>query len=233
MNEKLLNILRQVDTPTICNAIEGVQGKRGFDNFTKKTMHISEINNESIVGYAVTAKIIASSPPKDSPEIVKSRRMNYYKYVSEGKTPTVVVIEDEDGLNPCGAFWGEVNATIHKGLGLRGVITNGTMRDLDVLPKNFPILSGAVGPSHAFVHVTEFKCKVDVLGMIVNPGDLIHADRHGACVIPKDTIEGLENSISKLVSDENIVLDPARKEGFNYEILEKAWLEIEKSRNNK
>ncbi len=233
MNDNLLQILRETDTPTICNAIEEAQGKRGFSNFTRKSMHISELDDKSIVGYALTAKIIASIPPKDSPEIVKKRRMDYYKYVSLGENPSVIVIEDEDGDNPCGAFWGEVNATIHKALGLKGVITNGTMRDLDVLPKGFPILSGAIGPSHSFVHVTDFDCVVNILGMNVNTGDLIHADRHGACVIPNDILNTLEYSISKLMSDENIVLEPARKKGFNYEILEKAWSEIEKSRSKK
>ena len=36
MDEAMLDVLRSVDTPTVCNAIEAVQGKRGFNNFTKK-----------------------------------------------------------------------------------------------------------------------------------------------------------------------------------------------------
>ena len=222
MNEKLLNILRQVDTPTICNAIEGVQGKRGFDNFTKKTMHISEINNESIVGYAVTAKIIASSPPKDSPEIVKSRRMNYYKYVSEGKTPIVVVIEDEDGLNPCGAFWGEVNTAIHKGLGCLGVVTNGSFRDIDACAPGFQLLGGKVAPSHAWVHLVDIECEVNIFGMAVKPNDIIHADRHGAVVVPDHCVKQLPDAIDLLTRREAVILDVARSPDFNVEILKKA-----------
>ena len=37
----LLDLLRKVDTPTVCNAIEIAQGKRGFDRYTKGTMQHS------------------------------------------------------------------------------------------------------------------------------------------------------------------------------------------------
>ena len=38
MDDTLLALLRRVDTPTVCNAIEVVEGKRGFDRFTRGTM---------------------------------------------------------------------------------------------------------------------------------------------------------------------------------------------------
>ena len=38
ISEELLALLRQVDTPTVCNAIEVAQGKRGFNCFTRGTM---------------------------------------------------------------------------------------------------------------------------------------------------------------------------------------------------
>ena len=42
MNPDLLNLLRAVDTPTVCNAIEVAQGKRGFNAFTRGTMIASD-----------------------------------------------------------------------------------------------------------------------------------------------------------------------------------------------
>ena len=34
IDSELLELLKSVDTPTVCNAIEVAQGKRGFSEFT-------------------------------------------------------------------------------------------------------------------------------------------------------------------------------------------------------
>ena len=66
--EDLLELLRQVDTPTVCNAIEVAQGQRGFNRFTRGTMQHSKPGDSAIVGRARTAKIclLYTSPsPRD------------------------------------------------------------------------------------------------------------------------------------------------------------------------
>ncbi|WP_377191752.1 RraA family protein [Ruegeria meonggei] len=230
MTPSLLTLLRKVDTPTICNAIEVAQGKRGFNAFTRGTMLCSAPSEPAIVGYARTAKIAAVHPPAEPPEIIKARRMAYYKYMADGPAPSVAVIEDVDFPNCIGAYWGEINTTVHKGFGMAGALTNGVMRDLGDLPQGFPVVAGSVGPSHGFVHVREIDTPVSVFGLTVNPGDLIHADRHGALVIPKDLINQLEAAIQKLLSTERIVLDAASQPGFDFAAFEEAWEMFEKSR---
>lgn len=230
MTPSLLSLLRKVDTPTVCNAIEVAQGKRGFDRFTRGTMLCSAPDEPAIVGYARTAKIAAVHPPTEPPEVIKSRRMAYYKYMAEGPDPSVAVIEDLDYPDCIGAYWGEINTTVHKGFGMSGVVTNGVMRDLGDLPEGFPVVAGSVGPSHGFVHVREIDTQVSVFGLMVNPGELIHADRHGALVVPGDVVEQLEAAIQKLLTTERIILDPARQPGFDFEVFETAWAAFEKSR---
>ena len=230
MNDTLLNVLRSVDTPTVCNAIEAAQGKRGFNNFTKATMVASAPEEKSVVGYALTAKIAATSAPEEPAESLKERRMSYYKYMAEGQQPSVAVIEDCDFPNCVGAFWGEINTTVHKGLGVSGVVTNGVVRDLGDLPTGFPVIAGSIGPSHAFVHVREFGKPVSVFGLAVEEGDLVHADRHGALVIPSLVIPSLQHAIEKLIATERLVLDPASKPSFDFEAFAKAWAEFEAAR---
>ena len=230
ISDKLFALLRQTDTPTVCNAIEVAQGTRGFANFTRQTIFISEKDAPSLVGYALTTKVSAMAPPEDPADVVAKRRMDYYRYVAEGVRPSIVVVQDEDGPNACGAFWGEVNTTIHKGFGIEGVVTNGLVRDLDDLPTGFPVIAGAVGPSHAFVHVTDFDTPVQLFGMIVSPNDLIHADRHGALVIPESVHDKLEQAIEKLIACEKLILEPASKEGFDFAAFEAAWAAFEKAR---
>ena len=230
MDDTLLDLLRRVDTPTVCNAIEVVEGKRGFDRFTRGTMLCSDPSGGAMVGYARTAKIAAVAPPTEDPAVIKARRMDYYRHMASGPRPAVAVIEDVDGENAIGAFWGEINTTVHKGLGLSGALTNGVMRDLGDLPEGFPVVAGSIGPSHGFVHVREIATKVTVFGMDVEDGELIHADRHGALVIPADYVGELGAAITKLLETEHLVLGPAREEGFNFEKFEAAWAAFEKAR---
>ena len=183
-----------------------------------------------IVGYARTAKIAALHPPTEPPEVIKKRRMDYYRYMAEAPAPSVVVIEDLDYPDCIGAYWGEVNTTIHKGFGMAGTLTNGVMRDLGDLPDGFPVVAGSVGPSHGFVHVREIGTAVDVFGLRVEEGDLIHADRHGAVVVPDDVINELECAIEKLLSTEHLIIGPASEADFNFKKFEEAWTAFEKSR---
>ncbi|MAN14569.1 MAG: acyl transferase [Dinoroseobacter sp.] len=229
MDTTLLDLLRKVDTPTVCNAIEVVQGKRGFDRFTRGTM-VCSAPGEAMVGYARTARIAALAPPTEAPDVIRTRRMAYYRYMSEGPRPGVAVVEDLDGAAAIGAYWGEINTTIHKGFGLSGALTNGVMRDLGDLPEGFPVVAGSIGPSHGFVHVRDLDCEVRIFGLSVRPGELIHADRHGALVIPEDVVGGLQAGIESLLATEKIVLDPARADGFDFAAFEAAWEAFEKAR---
>ena len=230
MTPSLLKLLQSVDTPTVCNAIEVAQRKRGFDTFTRGTMLCSAPDEPAIVGYARTAKIAAVKAPTEAPEVIKARRMAYYKHMADAPMPAVAVVEDTDFPDCIGAYWGEINTTVHKGFGLSGTLTNGVMRDLGDVPTGYPVIAGSIGPSHGFVHVQEIGTQVEIFGMTVTEGDLIHADRHGALVIPKDVIETLEASIEKLLSTETLILEPARTAEFNFEVFEEAWDTFEKSR---
>ena len=229
MKISLLNLLQSVDTPTVCNAIEVAQGKRGFNDFTRGTMLASDTKGV-IVGYAVTAQIAAIDPPTEAVSVIRERRMSYYKAMSENVKPSIAVVEDLDYPNCIGAFWGEVNTTIHKGFGMSGALTNGVMRDLGDMAEGFPVVAGSIGPSHGFVHVRSVNQPINIFGMNIKSGDLVHADRHGAVVVPTDVIDDLEASILKMQQTERLVLDPARKKGFDFDAFETAWNDFEKAR---
>lgn len=229
MNQDLLDLLRTVDTPTVCNAIEVAQGKRGFDDFTRGTM-LCSAPGQAMVGYARTARIQAVTPPSETPEVIKARRMAYYKYMAEGPRPGIAVVQDMDVPNAIGAYWGEVNTNIHKAFGLNGALTDGVMRDLGDLPDGFPVVAGSVGPSHGFVHVIDFDQPIEVLGMRVAPGALVHADRHGAVVIPDDVVPLLEAAIAQLFKSEKVVFDAVKGKRIGFAEFEAAWAAFEASR---
>ena len=225
--DDVLARLREVDTPTVCNAIEVAQGRRGFNRFTRGTMLHSKPGDPAIVGFARTAKIAGLAPPTEPAEVIKARRLEYFRSMAGGAGPTAAVVEDVDFPNCIAGWWGEVHVAVHKGLGLAGAVTNGVMRDLDVYDEGFPVLAGSVGPSHGFVHCVEIGTPVNIFGMRVAQGELIHADRHGALVIPSEVIPELKAAIDTVIEREAIILGPARSSDFDIEKLEAAWAKFE------
>ena len=230
MDQKLLDLLSRVDTPTVLNAIEVVQGKRGFQGFTRGTMVASDPTSPAMVGYAATAQIAGLAPPEEPVATIRARRMAYYKAMYDAPKPSIAVVEDVDYPNAVASYWGEVNATVHKAFGMAGALTNGVVRDLGDLPAGFPILAGSIGPSHGFAHVRSIGQPVQVMGLTVRQGDLVHADRHGAVVVLPEVIPYLAAAIRKLQETERLVLDPARKPGFDFAAFEAAWAAFEKAR---
>lgn len=222
--------LRAVDTPTIANAIEVVLGKRQGSGFTRKTVLAADPNLPPMVGYARTAQLRAAEPSTEAPAAIAERRMAYYQYVAQAPEPSIVVIEDLDYPDCVGAYWGEINTTVHKGFGLKGTLTNGVMRDLDALASDYPVIAGSIGPSHAFVRIEAVDVPVTLFGLTITPGDLVHADRHGAVIIPEGVETELPTAIQTMIKREQIVLDAARAPGFNFEKFKAAWQQFEKSR---
>ena len=227
LDEGLLAALQAVDTPTICNAIEIVKDIRQNSGFTRLPVVAADPGLPAMVGYARCVRIRAAEPPSDPPDAVRGRRHAYYGYVVSPPAPTVVVLEDADWPDCAGAFWGEVNVAIHKGLGVVGALTNGTLRDLGMLDGGFQVLAGSIGPSHAFVHVTALDVPVAVLGLEIRPGDLIHADRHGAVVIEPEVLPELPRAIDLTVRREKPILAAARAPGFTVEKLRRAWADAD------
>ena len=220
-----LETLARWDTPTICNALEIVTPERRGAGYTIRHMICLDPALPPIVGYARTATFRAAAPSPHPGEVVRARRADYYEYIGSSPMPTVTVIQDLDPSPGYGAFWGEVNTAVHKALGSLGAVTNGSMRDLDACAPGFQLLAGMVGPSHAFGHVEEFGIDVEVFGMRVSHDDIIHADRHGAVVIPREALGGLPAAVDLLTRREAVILDVARGEHFDIDRLKQAMAE--------
>jgi len=218
----LLETLRKYDTPTICNGLEIVVPERRALGFTTTQMVSCNPKLPPIVGYARTTTIRAVAPSSLPANEMKEKRLAYYEYVASGPMPAIPVLQDIDATPGFGAFWGEVQSNVHKGLGCPGAVTNGSIRDLDALAEGFHLIGGEVGPSHAHVHVVSIGAQVNIFGMVVNDGDLVHADRHGAVVIPHAAAAKLPAAISVIEHKEALILKAARSPGFTVAALRKA-----------
>lgn len=223
VSEKTLAFLRTVDTPTICNALEIVAPERRLTGYTVKPFVCPFPDVVAVVGYARIATCRATHANELTGEAARNQRIGYYEYIASGPGPTITVLQDLDGAEVgYGAFWGEVQSTVHKGLGSLGVITDGCIRDIPQWAPGFFALAGSLAPSHAWTHLHDYGKEVRVHGMVVKHNDLIHADRHGAVVIPHAVADKIRGACDLLSRKEAVILDQARAPGFNIEILRAA-----------
>lgn len=217
-----LEALRQWDTPTICNALEMVVPERRGHGFTIRPFTCADPKLPPICGLARTGTIRAAYPSGRPKAQDRAARLGWYDYVAKASLPTVVVLQDLDDTPGTGAFWGEVHSAVHKALGAQGVVTNGSIRDLDMLAPGFQLIAGVVNPSHAHVHIVAFGGEVTVHGMAVAHEDVIHADRHGAVVIPPDAVRKIPAAIELGARREKVILDLCKDPEFSVDKLREA-----------
>ena len=223
ISDAQIEALRNIDTPTICNLIEMAAPERRGYGYTVEHLHCIFPEMKPIVGYAKTATMRAKQPSKYTAQEYLQIRNNYFDYLNDGDLPKVSIVQDVDERPGYGAFWGEVFTAVHKALGCVGAVTNGSVRDLDMIADDFQLLAGVIAPSHAFVHAVDWGCEVNVHGMVVQDGDLIHADRHGAVVVPTDAVSDIIDQLDLMVRREKVILDVARGPDFSVEKLKSAW----------
>jgi regulator of RNase E activity RraA len=214
------DFLLSIDTPTVCNIVEMVYPERRGFGYTTKHLHCAFPDLPQMIGYAKTVTI-RSKDPIPRGEGYMSKRMEYLDYIASAPTPSWVVIQDLDDPAGYGAYWGEVQSNVHKALGCVGTITNGCVRDIPMIAPGFQMLAGSFAPSHAFVHAVDFGCEVTVHGMAVKSGDLIHADRHGAIVVPTDKMEALKKALADITAKEAKIIEAA-KSGKGVEAIKAA-----------
>jgi regulator of RNase E activity RraA len=218
-----LDALRALDTPTICNALELVAPERRGFGYTTQTFFCARPQLPPIVGYARTVTIRARQAGVRSPDEARAYRLAYLKYIAEGPKPSIIVVQDLDGrLAGYGSFWGEVHSTMHQALGAAGAITDGAVRDVTTLAAGFQILARHVVPSHAYDHLIAFGGEVNICDMVVQSGDLIHADQHGAVVIPAEAVAKLPAAADLVTRREAVLLRACAAPGFDYDALVRA-----------
>jgi len=220
VSESQFAFLRSIDTPTVCNLMEIVAPERRGSFYTVKHLFCPFPNLPPMVGFAKTVTMRARDKVGGASYMAK--RMDYLDYVAAAPQPCIAVIEDLDDPAGYGAFWGEVQTNVHKALGCLGTITNGSIRDIPQIAEGFQMLAGSLSPSHAYVHVEEFGIPVTIHGMAVKSGDLIHADRHGAVIVPINTIDPMKGALDELLKQEARII-AAAKSGQGVEAIKAAF----------
>jgi len=223
LTQSLIDDLQSIDTPTVCNALELLVPERRGYGFTTQPLVCTRPELPPMVGIARTAAIRAAHPSHLTGKAARDMNDGYYEYIDAGPKPSITVIQDmDDAQRGYGSFWGEVNSNIHRGFGSLGVITDGSVRDIPDIAEGFQMMADRVGPSHAYVHVVGFGQPITVAGMRVLSGELIHADQHGAVVIPWDVVDKVLDAAKQIAAQEHVIIEAAQQPGFNMGKLREA-----------
>ena len=220
----MIESLRKITSPSVANAIETFNVRPRNQGFMSSEIRTLFPELGPLVGYAVTALIRAEPAPLQEH---RASTFAWWDYVGSIPAPRVIVVHDLDEPRGQGAQWGEVQANIHRALGCVGTVTDGSVRDLDeVRALGFQFAAAHVSVSHAYVHMVDFGLPVKVGGLWVKPGDLIHADQHGALTIPPEIAERVPQGVAKVEADERTIISFCRSEKFSVADLKALYKQV-------
>jgi 4-hydroxy-4-methyl-2-oxoglutarate aldolase len=214
LTEQELDALREFDTCTISNAIETFQLRLRNTGFTDARIRCMFNDAPPMVGYAATARLRSGEAPIAGSAF--HDRTDWWNSILQVPPPRIVVLEDVDDQPGRGAFVGDMHAAILRALGCAGCLTNGAIRELPAVHKiGLQVFAGSLAVSHAYAHIFDFGCAVNVGGMDVRPGDLLHGDRHGVLMVPRAIAAAIPEAATRLRAAEQKVIGFCRSSEFS------------------
>jgi regulator of RNase E activity RraA len=220
----VIDALRKISSPSVANAIETFNVRPRDQGNMSSAIRALFPELGPLVGHAVTAVIRAEPQPLTGH---RASTFGWWDHVLSIPAPRVVVVHDLDEPRGQGAQWGEVQANIHRALGCVGVITDGSVRDLDeVRALGFQFAAAHVSVSHAYVHMVDFGLPVKVGGLWVKPGDLVHCDHHGAVTVPADVAGRIAEAVGRVEADERKIIEVCQARDFSVDRLKALYQQI-------
>ena len=217
--------LKGVETCLIADAIESFGVRLRNEGIAQAGFRCFFKSFPPMVGYAATCQVRSADPP-----IVGSRydeRTDWWKHVTAIPAPRVVVMQDIDDPPGTGAFFGKVHVNIMMALGCVGAVTNGAARELPgIEASGFQIFARRVAISRAYIHVVEYGEPVTVGGLTIQPGDLIHGDRHGIVTVPQELVARLPAAARAIGEKKQQLIELSRKPGATEEEFKRGLKEI-------
>ncbi len=218
LSPEILERLKSFTTCAIANAIECLGIQLRNTGFSDSTIQCRFPRFPAAVGSAVTLRLHGANPPMEGGSYVD--RTDWWDELAESPAPRIVVIEDADRRVGTAAFIGETHAAILQAMGCVAVVTNGAVRDLDQVERlGFQLFSGNISVSHAYAHVAKADSAVQVAGLSITPGELLHGDRHGLVKIPRESVEEILESAGRLRRREHEILRFCQSDQFSREGL--------------
>lgn len=224
-----LERLRQFDTCTLSNAIERLHIRPGNEGFISGDVTCRFPRFEPVIGYAVTARMRSSVTPVNGKYYYA--HPEFWNYLAGFSGPRILAILDGDNEPGVGALVGEAYARISRAFGCVACITNGAARDLPGIEAlGYQVFSGSVAVSHAYAHVVDFGDTVEIGGLRISNGDLLHGDLHGVHMIPHRGVHDLATLAEQVLREDRELFDLTERRDFSAAMLSAKLAEAVKRR---
>jgi len=218
LTPKQFEILRRLDACTLANAIETFHQRLRNEGFVNSSVHCLFPELPPMLGYAATVKIRGSAPPTAAG--LYSDRTDWWDYILSLPAPRLVVVQDVAAQAGLGSLLGAVHVNILRALGCLGAVTNGSVRDLPAAKKlGFHLFAGSVSVSHAYVHIVEFGAPVEIGGLRIQSGDLLHGDLHGVQSVPLAVADKIPLAAAEIIAKEQELITLCQSKEFSIEKL--------------
>jgi len=209
-----LERLRRYDACTLSNAIERLNIRPRNEGFVVGAVTCRFPQLPPVIGYAVTARMRSSMLPVK--ELCYYEHPDWWRYVASIAGPRIVVIQDADRSPGVGALFGEAYARISRALGSVACVTNGAVRDVPGIEAlGFQLFDGGVSVSHAYAHIVEFGAPVEIGGLRISSGDLLHGDLHGVHTIPIGAVRELPGVAEQVLRDDRELFELTERKDFS------------------
>jgi len=222
-----IHYLKTVDTPTLCNAIELLKVRPQEDGFTPMEIRclFPELfeRNGRMIGYAVTATVetVSQMAPRDNRLFV-----DLYRAVEQAPKPAVVVLQEIGPHASYAVHCGEVMATIFHRCGAVGLVSDCAVRDLpEVRGLGFHYFARGSAASHANFRIAHVGGPVQIAGLVIHPGSLLHGDENGLALVPEEGRDKIPEMVSKVRKREGELLAYVRGTEFTLDGLHKRIVE--------
>ena len=225
--------LCRLSTCIVASAIEVFDVRLPNTGFADSSIRCIFPDFPPVAGYAATARIGTATPPMEGGRYSYART-DWWNHLLSVPAPRIMVIQDMDSKPGVGAFIGEVHACILRALGCVGVVTNGAVRDLREVGKTgFQAFAGNVSVSHAYAHVFDFGGPVEVGGLKVRPGELIHGDLNGVHSVPVEILPSVLSAADEIVQKRRHLTELCCSRDFNItELRDAVKTELQPRKNS-
>jgi len=218
LNEEEFRELAALDSCSVANAIERFQHRLRNEGYTEGGLTCRFPQMPPMLGYAFTIQVRSYAPPSKGNTYFEDTQ--WWDALLAIPKPRILVVQDMDRHPGIGALVGELHTEILKTLGCIGVVTNGAVRDVDrVKPLNFHMYSATLSVSHGYTHVVHSGGRVQIGGLDISAGDLLHGDCHGIIRVPKELASRIPQTASALRQKEAEISAFCHSPGFSVEEL--------------
>src|SRR5438094_27617 len=219
----LIDYLKAIDSPTLSNAIELLQVQPRHAGFTPLQIRCLFPELGRLCGYALTAQVETVTQLHPTEE---RAFLELFQAVADSPKPAVVAFQEIGGHADHAAHCGEVMATAFTRLGAVGLATDCAVRDVpEVRALRFHYFARGTVVSHANFTIVRVGVPVQILGLEIKPGDLLHGDENGLLQIPRAALDGLERAVEQVRARERRLMDFMRSPEFSVEKLKRRFIE--------